>query len=240
MKNYLLIHGAWGGAWEFNEVVQHLSADGSNVKAIDLPGHGNNTLPVSEVTMASYVETVIEAINKMDGKVILVGHSLAGAIISQVAEAISEQIERLIYVAAILPVTGDSPLALMESDEDGELLKNVIFSEDMSIATLRNQDVRNLLLNDVTDKARLDSLVPHFLMEQSTEPFMAVSKLSDEKFGSVAKYYIRASIDKVLSPALQERMLTNWNVEAVRTLESGHFPLTSMAEALSDTIRELS
>lgn len=237
MNNYLLVHGAWGAAAEFDEVTKLLSADGSRVTAIDLLGHGKNKAAIADVTMQAYVQSVIDAIITTDEKVILVGHSLAGAIISQVAEAIPEKIERLIYVAAMLPKTGDTPLGLMESDEKGELLPRIVFSEDQSYATITEDDIREVLLHDVKEEALIKKSIPIFLMNQATQPFMASAQLSEEKFGSVPKYYIRAAIDKVLSPSLQDEMLTNWKVEQTTTLESGHFPLTSIPERLVDTIK---
>ncbi len=236
MKNYLLIHGAWGAAWEFNNVAELLSSEGHNVIALDLPGHGENKASIADVTMKAYVETVVNAINDLGENVILVGHSLAGAVISQVAEIIPEKIEKLVFVAAMLLKNGDSPLTIMQNDPDGELLPNTIFSEDGSYATVSEETVRNILLNDVEDEAYLDCIVPKFLFKQATEPFMGQAQLSNERFGSVTKYYIKASIDKVLSPSTQEKMLTNWKIDHVFNLESGHFPLTSMPEKLVETI----
>jgi len=240
MKNYILVHGAWGGAWEFADVVNLLSTDGSKVTALDLPGHGENIQPLAKVTMASYVKTVVDAVKAQDEKVILVGHSLAGAVISQVAEEIPEKIDRLVFVAAVLPADGETPLGLMQSDDQGQLLPNVIFSEDQSYGEVTEETVRTVLLNDIKDQSHLDRLVPHFLFKQSTEPFMAKAKLSEEKFGSVHKIYIRAGVDKVLTPALQDKMLESWKVEQVFTLESGHFPLNSMPEDLVNVIRDAS
>jgi pimeloyl-ACP methyl ester carboxylesterase len=239
MKNYLLIHGAWGAAWEFNKVSELLSDDGHNVIALDLPGHGENKAEIKDATMNAYVQTVVDAIDKLDEKVILVGHSLAGAVISQVAEIIPEKIDRLIYVAAMLLKNGDSALSVMQNDAQGELLPNTIFSEDGSYATLSEKTVRSVLLNDVEDEVYLNSIVHKFLFKQATEPFMAKAQLSAEKFGSVAKYYIRASIDKVISPAAQDKMLTNWKVDKTITLESGHFPLTSIPEKLVEEIKNI-
>lgn len=238
MKNYLLIHGAWGAAWEFEKVSELLSADGSKVTAIDLPGHGENKADISAVTMESYIQTVINAVNEQNQRVILVGHSLAGAIISQVAERIPEKIDRLIYVAAMLLANGDTPLSVMQNDAEGYLLPNTIFSKDGSYATLNEKTVRNVLLNDVEDKSYLDSIVHKFLFKQATEPFMAPAQLSSEKFGRVKKYYIKASIDKVISPAAQDKMLDNWAVDKVFTLKSGHFPLTSIPAQLVDVIKQ--
>jgi len=69
--------------------------------------------------------------------------------------------------------------------------------------------------------------------------FMVPAQLSEKYFGSVPKYYIRASLDKVMSPPLQDEIISNWKVEQVFTLESGHFPLTSMANKLCETIKNI-
>ncbi|MFT7186438.1 MAG: pimeloyl-ACP methyl ester carboxylesterase [Pseudohongiellaceae bacterium] len=240
MSNYILVHGAWGGAWEFADVVNLLSTDGNKVTALDLPGHGENKQPLANVTMAAYIKTVVEAVKAQDEDVILVGHSLAGAVIAQVAEEIPEHIDRLVFVAAILPANGETPLGLMQSDDQGQLLPNVIFSEDQSYGEVTEETVRTVLLNDIKDQAHLDRLVPHFLFKQSTEPFMAEAQLTDTKFGSVHKSYIRAGVDKVLTPALQDKMIQSWNVDKVFTLESGHFPLNSIPAELVKVIREAS
>lgn len=240
MKHYLLIHGAWGAAWEFNKVAKLLETDGSMVTAINLPGHGDNIADISAVTMAAYVQSVIDTIDELNQNVILVGHSLAGAVISQVAQQVPDKIERLIYVAAMLLANGDTPLSVMQNDAGGQLLPNTIFSEDGSYATLTEETVRKILLNDVKDESYLNKIVPKFLFKQATEPFMAKAQLTEDKFGSVKKYYIKASIDKVISPAAQNKMLNNWQVEEVFSLESGHFPLTSMPEKLVEVIKKSS
>lgn len=239
VKNYVLVHGAWGAGWEFNEVRKLLSADGSIVHAPDLPGHGDNKKAISEVTLAAYVEHVKNVINQINGKVILVGHSLGGAVISQVAEDIPSKIDRLIYVAAILPRAGDSAVGLIESDEHGQLLSKLIFSEDQSYVTLSEKTVEELFLHDVEDKQRVAHLIPEFMVKQAVEPFGAKANLTEDGFGSVAKYYIRATQDKVLSQELQDRMIAHWDVEKVFTLNSGHFPLTSIASKLTDVIQEI-
>lgn len=65
---------------------------------------------------------------------------------------------------------------------------------------------------------------------------MAKVVVSDENFGSVPKTYIRTSIDKVTSPALQDAMIANWKVETVHDLRSGHFPAFSVPEKLAELI----
>ncbi|NOX42911.1 MAG: hypothetical protein GXP19_04140 [Gammaproteobacteria bacterium] len=122
--------------------------------------------------MDAYVQRVTDVINDLDEKVILAGHSLAGSVISQVAEGIPEKIDRLIYVCASLPKSGDTALGLMQSDKKGQLLPKIIFSEDQTFATLASEDISNLLLHDVKDKERVERLIPKFSIKQSTQPFI--------------------------------------------------------------------
>lgn len=240
MKTYVVVHGAWGGAWEFDQVSQILSNDENKVIAIDLPGHESDNKDRNKMTMQAYIDKVVEVVNQQPNPVILVGHSLGGMIISQVAEQMPKKIDRLIYIAAMLPKTGDVALQLMESDKDGQLLSRVEFSEDQSFASINRSIVEKILLNDLDDIEALNDIAPKMIFNQSTEPFMAVAKLSNENFGKVKKYYIRATNDKVLSPTLQNLMIKNWKIEEVYTLASGHFPMVSMPMEVTEIMKKAS
>lgn len=233
MKHYILVHGAWEGAWSWDETRPLLEAQGHKVTAVDLPGSPGNQKPLAEVTMQSYVQSVVDVINLLDDKVILVGHSLAGAVISQAAERIPEKIEKLVYVTAFLLQKGDSILAAMQRDEGGEFLPELQFSEDQSYATATAQTWRSKAFHDVDEKSIQNALPRVEELAQATEPFMAEVAVSAEKFGTVPKVYIRTSIDKMVSPALQDQMISNWKVGKVHTLHSGHFPTLSVPEELA-------
>lgn len=50
-KTFLLIHGAWEGAWSWEQTTKYLEQYGHNITTIDLSGHGDDKTPVSEITM---------------------------------------------------------------------------------------------------------------------------------------------------------------------------------------------
>jgi hypothetical protein len=52
----------------------------------------------------------------------------------------------------------------------------------------------------------------------------------------IPKTCVRASLDRALSPSLQDRTLSSWDVDQVVTIESGHFPLLSVADRLLDVL----
>lgn len=234
MTHYILVHGAWEGSWSWDLIQPTLEKAGHRVTTVDLPGSPGNERDIAQITMASYVDAVVNAITDLDHKIILVGHSLAGAIISQVAERIPEKIERLIYVTAFLLENGDSILEAMQRDPDGEFLSKLNFSDNQDYATADEQTWRDIAFHDVKENRILDALSMVDGTRQATEPFMAKTSVSKERFGSVPKAYIRTAIDKMVSPKLQDEMLANWKVDQVHTLQSGHFPTLSLPETLAE------
>jgi pimeloyl-ACP methyl ester carboxylesterase len=238
MKHFILIHGAWEESRIWDEVTPVLEAQGHTVTALDLPGHGTNHQPLSEVSMASYVRYLVDTIESLDHPVVLVGHSMAGSVISQVAEQIPAHIERLIYVAAFLLEDGSSVLEAMQSDEEGQLLPRIAFSADQSFATVPEKALLEVGFHDVNERT-IRRVLPRMIEKQATEPFMAKVALSQLNFGSVPKSYVRTTIDRVTSPSLQDRLIANWQVDQVINLESGHFPAFSLPKELAESLAEL-
>lgn len=232
MTHYVLVHGAWEAAWSWDETRLSLEQQGHKVTALDLPGTPANHREIPQVTFESYVNTVADTVRAEPGKVVLVGHSLAGAVISQVAEQLPDMIEKLVYAAGFLLGDGDNVLAAMQRDVDGEFLRELTFSVDQGSATAAEWVWRDKAFHDV-DPASVERVLPLVDRAQATAPFMANLVLSAERFGKTPKVYIRTSLDKMVSPKFQDQMLENWEVGDVYTLESGHFPTLSMPAALA-------
>jgi pimeloyl-ACP methyl ester carboxylesterase len=78
MSTYVLIHGAWHGAWCWGKVVPLLQEKGHRVYTIDLPSHGADQTPVAQVSLKAYTDRVCEVLDGLDEPAILVGHSMGG------------------------------------------------------------------------------------------------------------------------------------------------------------------
>ena len=102
MKTFILIHGSWHSAWNWHKVVPMIEKAGHRAIAVDLPGMGRDKTPITEVRLQKTVDNLCKLIDSIEGKVILVGHSKNGIMISQAAEYRPEKIEKLIYLAAYL------------------------------------------------------------------------------------------------------------------------------------------
>ena len=94
---------------------------------------------------------------------------------------------------------------------------------------------REVAFHDVSEDAILAAL-PRLAERQSTQPFLAPVNLTAARFGSVPKTFLRTSLDKMMTPALQDRMLGSWHVEKTHVLESGHFPTLSVPEELAEVM----
>jgi len=235
MSHFVLVHGAWEGGWSWENVAPLLESNGHRVTTVQLPGSVGNMKPVDEVTLDGYVTEIAKAIESSSERAVLVGHSLGGISISQVAERMPDRIDRLVYVAAFLLQDGATALEAMQSDAGGEMLPQLIFSEDQSYAGAPESAWRETAFNDVHPDA-VNSVLPKLAERQATQPFVTNVNLSTERFGSIPKYIVRTSLDKVFSSELQDRMIENWPTEEVVTLEAGHFPALSMPQELASTL----
>ncbi len=235
MSHYVLVHGAWEEGAMWDHVSPILKSHNHTVTAIDLPGHGANRGSDPAVTTELYIEALIDVINRLDSSVVLVGHSMNGALISNVAERIPEKIERLVYVTAFLLRNGDNVFDTMAGDTDAEVFSEIEFTDDQAFATLPEPALRRVGLHDVDD-TEIQRILPFMAEWQSSEPFLAKVVLSERNFGSIPKTYIRTTLDRMISPRLQSLMIENWNVDSVFEITSGHFPTSSKPAELADAL----
>jgi len=109
MSTYVLVHGAWGGAWIWRRVIGPLRAAGHEVHAVTLTGDGERAhLRRPDISLADHIVDVrglIEAEELSD--IVLVGHSYGGMVITGAADALGERIKQLVYVDAMVPVPGE-------------------------------------------------------------------------------------------------------------------------------------
>ena len=107
---YVLVHGAWGGGWDWKPVAQRFTADGHTVYRPNLTYQGERShLASTNVDLDTHIQDVVNLIQWEDlHDVVLVGHSYGGMVIMGVADRIPNRIKHLIYIDALLPRNGDS------------------------------------------------------------------------------------------------------------------------------------
>ncbi len=110
----VIVHGAWGGGWDWKRVDQLLTADGCKVYRPTLTGQGERShLASTNIDLDTHIQDIVNVIVWEDlHDVVLVGHSYGGMVITGVADRVPDRIRRLVYVDAFVPNDGECANAI--------------------------------------------------------------------------------------------------------------------------------
>ncbi len=110
MTDFVLVHGAWHGAWCWQRVLPALWAGGHRAFAVSLTGVGERAHLLSErVTLQTHVSDVVNTIEAEELRdAVLVGHSYGGMVITGVADRHAHRLAHLVYVDAVVPHSAES------------------------------------------------------------------------------------------------------------------------------------
>jgi pimeloyl-ACP methyl ester carboxylesterase len=234
MKTFILIHGSWHSAWNWHKVVPLLEKAGHRALAIDLPGMGRDKTPIQEVTMKSTVEKICEIIDNITGKVILVGHSKNGIMISQVAEYRPNKIEKLVYLAAYLIPNGKTQREYSLQDTEGWLKQYVTQYPETNSHTLQPAIYKEGLYHDCEDD--ITELAKVLLSHEPVESGIMPLHLTEENYGTVPRIYIECTEDRAVTPFIQRKMYTEMPCEKIYSLPTSHSPFFSKPNELVEIL----
>ena len=229
MATFILVHGASHGGWCWEKVQPLLEAKGHKVCAPDLPGLGKDHTPPANVTLADNVEKISRLLDKMEEPVVLVGHALGGVTISQTAEARRRKIKALVYVCGLMPPSGKASREMTAGDPDMLFRRAREISPDGLTYTFARATLPTLFYEDVSPEDRyraMERLRPQPI-SISTTPLM----LTDERYGSVPRWYIECTHDNSVRIARQRAMVKTLPSK-VFTMECGHTPFYSQPAEL--------
>lgn len=227
MADFLLIHGSCHGAWCWRDLIPILTALGHSARAIDLPGHGGDLTPISDVTLEAYADAIL---NEIDSPVTLVGHSMAGYPISLAAQQAPDKIDRLICLCAYVP-EGKLTLAEMRKKAPYQpLLPAVVRSPDGMSFRIDPNQTEAVFYHDcpegTTTYANLRLCAQAVLPQETPCPLGAA-------YSSVPKSYIRCTDDRTIPPEFQITMTEGWPQKDVYSLPTGHSPFFADPTALA-------
>jgi len=113
MAAFVLVHGAWHGAWCWSRMLPPLRAAGHVTHAVTLTGVGERAHLLSrDITLETHVRDVVNLVTceELDD-VVLVGHSYGGLVITGAADRLlgdgRARIRHLVYVDAVVPHPGE-------------------------------------------------------------------------------------------------------------------------------------
>jgi pimeloyl-ACP methyl ester carboxylesterase len=115
---YVIVHGAWGGSWDWKQVAALLGARGHRVTRVALTGLGERVhLASPQIGLDTHVTDVVNTILWDDLRdVVLVGHSYGGVVITGAADRVRDRIRHLVYLDAFVPRNGESVMDLVRPE----------------------------------------------------------------------------------------------------------------------------
>jgi len=114
-STFVLVHGAWHGGWCYARVAERLRAAGHRVYTPTLTGLGERShLCSPSINLTTHVTDIVNVIKwEQLQRVVLVGHSYGGMVVTGVGDAIPERISSLVYLDAFMPKHNECLLDLV-------------------------------------------------------------------------------------------------------------------------------
>lgn len=238
-STFFLVHGAWTGGWCWEKLRPLLEAEGHTVLTPDMPGHGEDSLPVEEQSLETYARRVESLLAPLNEPVILVGHSFGGMITSQAACYIPDKVKQLVYIAAFLPRDGQSCDAITKSLQPTFREKlaaagyDLILSADNRTSKIRPEACADFVYNDIQ---REKALALAARMGPESNAAQQQAAVLNNKFGDIPKAYVRCVFDRTVDINLQDKMVADSDCSEVYTLETGHCPFESAPRRLANIL----
>jgi pimeloyl-ACP methyl ester carboxylesterase len=220
VSNVVLVHGAWADGSSWGKMIPLLEKAGLNAVAVQNP----------LTSLADDVAATKRAIARLDGQVILVGHSYGGAVISEGGN--DPKVVGLVYVAAFAPDVGEAV---------GELGKE--FLPAPGGAELR-PDAGGFLT--MTTKGVLENFAQDLPLAEGkllaatqgpTNGAVFGAKLTNAAWKAKRTWYVVAANDRMIPPDLERKFAKAMNAKTIK-LPSSHVPMLSHPAEVAKLIIE--
>ena len=110
VSTFVIVHGAWAGAWALTRVADILTKGGHRVLTPTLTGLGERShLASNSVDLSTHVSDIVNEVLWKDlSDFVLVGVSYGGLVITGAAETLGKRVSAIVYVDAFIPEDGQS------------------------------------------------------------------------------------------------------------------------------------
>src|SRR3954454_5626391 len=219
VQNVVLVHGGFVDGSGWRGVYDRLTGDGFRVSVVQ-----NQTL-----SLESDVETTHNALDRLDGPAILVGHSYGGAVITEAGT--HDKVAGLVYIAAFAPDAGESVNALIADPPPGAPVPPILPPQDGFLFLDREKFATSFAADVPADLAAFmaDSQVPWGLEALN-------GAISEPAWRSKPSWYLVASDDRMIPPPAQRAMSERAGSTVVEAPGS-HSIYVSQPRAAADLIK---
>jgi len=236
MARFVLVHGAFCGAWIWGPLIERLQKAGHSAQAFDLPGLGDDRTPVNAVTLDACAARLCAVLASRPGPAILVGHSMGGIVVTQGAARCPQGVAALVYVAAFMPKDGQSLLDLTKLPEGAgdQVQANVVIEGEPPVAVMSAEASPRALYEFCAD-----DVAAWAIKRQRPQPvatFATPVSIPPGALDGIKRYYVLCTRDRAIAPALQRRMIAENPCADVVELSTDHTPQLSMTEELAQAL----
>lgn len=124
MATIVIVHGAWGGGWEWTEVARKLRRRGHEVFTPTLSGLGERAHLGGDISLENHIEDVLAVLAfEVLSDVVLCGQSYGGMVVTGVADRRPDLLRRLVYLDAFVPVDGQAVQDLVPAEFIGPVME---------------------------------------------------------------------------------------------------------------------
>ncbi len=225
----VVIHGAFADASSWNGVIERLQASGARVTAPPNPLRG---LSADSAYIASFIQQI-------PGPVLAVGHSYAGAVISNAATD-AENVVGLVFVAAFAPDDGE------RLGEVSSTSKDSVLSSALVPLHYPSGDGARTAVELAVDPAKFrDAFAADLPAEQAAVAAATQRPVSERAFSepcgppawrALPSWAIVATGDKAAGTDLVRSMAERAGA-AITDVEGAHLIMISQPDAVADVIR---
>ncbi len=218
ITNVILVHGAWADGSSWAKVIPLLAKQGLAVTAVQLPLN----------SFEADVAAVKRAIALAEGDVVLVGHSYAGAVISDAGN--DPKVARLVYVDAFAPDGGESAGSLFGQFQSAPLGAEIRPDAEGFLA-LSRIGIFELFAQDVSEDEKLVT----FATQGPINGAALGGTVTQAAWRSRPTFYLIGDQDHAIPPVEQERMAARMNA-TIGHVNSSHVPMLSQPAAVASFI----
>ena len=239
MARFVLVHGAFAGAWIWQPLMDRLQAAGHSVEAFDLPGLGDDFTPVAEVTLDACAARLCQVLAAGAEPAVVVGNSMGGVIATQGAARSPEHVAALVYVAAFVPKDGQSLLDLTKLPEgaDDQVQANITIEGEPPVAIMPAAASRHALYGSCAEDVAARAIARQ--RPQPVAPFATPVSIPPGALDGINRYYVLCKQDRAIPPPLQRRMISEHVFAGVVELDTDHTPQLSMTKELAEALHRL-
>jgi pimeloyl-ACP methyl ester carboxylesterase len=234
---FVLVPGAWHGAWCWQRVIPLLESRGHRVLTPELAATGADPADAAVVTLDLWARSLAELITAQQQAVTLVGHSRGGIVISRAAELVPERLRRLVFVAAYLLPAGAQLASEARRDAGSLVTANMIPAREGVSCTLRPEIIDEAFYGDCDEETT--AWARRQLTAEPLKPLVTPLEVTAARFGRVPRAYIECTRDRTITLGAQRRMQAALPCDPVLALDTGHSPFLSKPAQLAELLSRL-